>query len=94
MFIIVKLSVSFRDSLLAKKANQAQFGRFGCAISKRQLDLKVSKNRKQIFQPKLLPKTEPSNFFSILISSQDRKTNSLVCYLEEVLAGKFAFEIY
>ena len=32
--------------------------------------------------------------FSILISSQDRKTNSLVCFLEEVLAGKFAFEIY
>ena len=25
--------------------------------------VKVSKNRKQIFQPKLLPKTEPSNFF-------------------------------
>ena len=56
--------------------------------------LKVSKNRKQIFQPKLLPKTEQSICFSILISSQDRKTNSLVRFLEEVLAGKFAFEIY
>ena len=32
--------------------------------------------------------------FSILISSQDRKTNSLVCFLEEILAGKFAFVIY
>ena len=32
--------------------------------------------------------------FSILISSQNRKTNSLVQFLEEVLARKFAFEIY
>ena len=31
---------------------------------------------------------------SILISSQDRKTNSLVSFLEEILAGTFAFEIY
>ena len=30
----------------------------------------------------------------ILISSQDRKTNLLVRFLEEVLAGKFAFKIY
>ena len=58
--------------------------------------LKVSKNRKQIFQPKLFkkPKTKHQICFSILISSQDRKTNLLVCFSEEVLAGKFAFEIY
>ena len=48
--------------------------------------LKVSKNRKQIFQPKLLPKN--------LTNYQDRKTNSLVHFLEEVLAGKFAFDFY
>ena len=29
-----------------------------------------------------------------MISSQDRKTNSLVRFLEEVLAGNFALEIY
>ena len=32
--------------------------------------------------------------FSILICSQDRKINLLVRFLEEVLAVKFAFEIY
>ena len=32
--------------------------------------------------------------FSILISSKDRKTNSLVRFLEEVLAGKFIFNFY
>ena len=36
--------------------------------------VKVGKNRKQIFQPKLLPKTEPSNLF-LLFYSQDRKKN-------------------
>ena len=36
----------------------------------------------------------PAKTSSILISSQDRKTNSLVCFLEEVLGGKFAFKIY
>ena len=48
---------------------------------------------KQIFQPKHLPKTEPSNLFSILISSQDRKTNSSVCFWKkfwlEFLLSKF-----
>ena len=41
-------------------------------------------------------------FFGNLVSSlicyvttyQDRKTNSFVCFLEEVLAGKFAFYFY
>ena len=33
-------------------------------------------------------------FLSWYLSSQDRKTNSLDCFLEEVLAGKYAFEIY
>ena len=32
--------------------------------------------------------------YSILISSQDRKTNLLVHFLKEVMAGTFAFEIY
>ena len=29
-----------------------------------------------------------------LTTYQDRKTNSLVCFLEQVLAGKFVFKIY
>ena len=37
--------------------------RLALHILLRKLLLKVSKNRKQIFQPKLLPKTEPSNLF-------------------------------
>ena len=53
--------------------------------------LKVSKNQKQIVQPKLLKKTNQRICFSILISSQDRKNNSLACVLEEVLAENFAF---
>ena len=40
----------------------------------------------QIFQPKLLPKNEPKN--------QDRKTNSMVQFLEEVLAGKLGFDFF
>ena len=32
--------------------------------------------------------------FSILISSHDRITNSLVRFLEDLMAGKFAFKIY
>ena len=57
-----------------------------------ELYLKVSKNQKQIFQPKLLPKTNHRICFPILISSEDRKTNSLVRFLEKVLAGKFVFD--
>ena len=67
--------------------------------------LKVSKFRKQIFQPKLLPKNEPTNlffytdyeptiFFSILTTYQDRKTNTMVWFLEELLPGKFVFDFY
>ena len=73
--------------------NLTNFGRTLKKLHNRTV-AKVSRNRKQIFQLKLLPKTEPSIFFSILISGQERKTNLLVGFLEEVLAEKFAFEIY
>ena len=53
--------------------------------------LKVSKNRKQFSSQNFLQKPNHRICFSILISSQDRKTNSLVPFLEEVLFGKFAF---
>ena len=33
-------------------------------------------------------------FYGWSLSSQDRKTNSLVRFLEEVLAGKFDFDFY
>ena len=43
---------------------------------------------------KIENKFSSQNFFQKPSESQDRKTNSLVRFLEEVLAGKFAFEIY
>ena len=54
---------------------------------------KVSKFRKQIFQPKLFQKNG-TNEFVFLSRYQDRKTNSMVWFLEEVLAGKFVFDFY
>ena len=55
--------------------------------------LKVGKNRKHNFHPKLLPKNELV-FLSRLFQDQDGKTNSLVRFSKEVLAGKFAFDFY
>ena len=39
-------------------------------------------------------KTNQRICFSILTTYQDRKTNSMVRFLEEVLAGKFVFDFY
>ena len=55
---------------------------------------KVSKFQKQIFQPKLLQKTNQRICFSIQTTYQDRKTNSMVRFLEEFLAGKIVFNSY
>ena len=52
--------------------------------------LKVSKFRNQIFQPK----NELTICFSIPTTYEDRKTNSMVRFLEEVLAEKFVFDFY
>ena len=65
--------------------------------------LKVSRSRNKIVEPKLLPKNEQlgntwnlkSKFkFQVFPSRQDRKTNSFVCFLGEVTAQQFCFEIY
>ena len=58
--------------------------------------VKVSKNRKQIFQQKVLPKNEPTNlfFYPDYYTYQDRKTNSMIRFLDEVLAWKFVIDFY
>ena len=57
--------------------------------------LKVSKFRKQIFQPKLLPKNEPTNlFFYPDYTYQDRKTNSMVQFFGRSFGWIFFFDFY
>ena len=56
--------------------------------------LKVSRSQNKIVEPQILPKTNGWICFSILNSSQDRKTNLFVCFLGESVAQQFCFEIY
>ena len=53
--------------------------------------IKVSRSRNKIVDVKILPKTNEQIYFSILTTVQDRKTNSLVCFLGESAAQKFCF---
>ena len=56
----------------------------GCA--KRSVKIENKFSSQNFFQKRIC--------FSILTTYQDRKTNSMVWFLEEVLAGQFVFEIY
>ena len=57
-----KENAFFFVQIASKPASVSSFFAM-CAGEKPTRMLKVSKNRNQIFQPKLLPKTEPSNLF-------------------------------
>ena len=62
-------------------------------------NLKVSISQNKIFELYLLPPNECTDLkskfkFQVFLSRQDRKTNSSVCYLGEVMARQFRFEIY
>ena len=72
--------------------------------------LEVSRSRNKIVEPKLLSKIKRMNLFfypddseiletwnqnsSFNYFRQDRKTNLSICFLEEVTAQQFCFEIY
>ena len=56
--------------------------------------LKVSKFWKQISSQNFFQKPNQRICVSILTTYQDRKTNSMVQFLEEVLAGKSVFDFY
>ena len=62
-----------------------------CSVS---WPLEVSRSRNQIVEPQIPQKTNKQIWFSILNSSQNRKTNSFVWFLGESVAQKFCFEIF